>query len=665
MMHMKKKIVLAFAVGMNANFFRIGLVFLTLFFVRNDAVAQPEIQPWGNFSGIRIEGQLMPVETNISVVSKNWSAITATGKERQRPKYERKGNQQIVTTNIDSLFFVETVTDAPKNAAKINVQVAARTDQSLEGVYVKLIIPDAYYPVGTLMYDDFEGISLTSNVQILTNYLRKPIKELHIMTAQRDLYVNFESPTTVIIRTERVKGDNHHAIYIPIQTGDIKKDATAEKSFTIKVTGMVDKSPVALQINAAQAGRVFDGFGGNFRLQNPKTDPQVIDYCLQNMRVAWARVEMPFRFWQVNKNDNPIDSAKNGRLHPAVQKAMEMAQRVGKMGMPVILSCWSAPAWAVVGKPKFQPGPDGVWGNPLDTNSMLAIYKSIADYVTVLKEQYGVEISMFSFNESDLGINIRQTGQEHADLIKGLGAYFESRGLKTKMLLGDNSDATTYTFIDPALDDKSSYKYIGAVSFHSWRGWEKSTLQKWADAAAQIDRPLIVGEGSIDAQAWGYPAIFEEPTYALDEINLYTRLLNICQPASILQWQLTADYSPLAGGGIFGNNEPLRPTQRFYNLKQLAATPAGLKAIEANSDKADVSIAALGDADKNLYAVHIVNNGAARVANLSGLPATVKSLRIVVTNKEKSNAEGRKIAVTGGNARVEMEARSYITLTGE
>ncbi|RYE53741.1 MAG: hypothetical protein EOP48_13750, partial [Sphingobacteriales bacterium] len=71
--------------------------------------------------------------------------------------------------------------------------------------------------------------------------------------------------------------------------------------------------------------------------------------------------------------------------------------------------------------------------------ALLEIYKSITDYILYLKAHYGVEVSMFSFNESDLGINIRQTGEEHAQLIKGLGAYFASKGLKTKLLLGDNS----------------------------------------------------------------------------------------------------------------------------------------------------------------------------------------------------------------------------------
>ena len=115
------------------------------------------------------------------------------------------------------------------------------------------------------------------------------------------------------------------------------------------------------------------------------------------------------------------------------------------------------------------------------------------------------------------------------------------------MLLGDNSDATTFQFIEPALNDSASHRYIGAISFHSWRGWDKATLEKWAHAATQLKKPLTVAEGSIDAQAWGYPQIFLEPMYALNEINLYIRLLSICQPETILQWQLTSDYSLLAG----------------------------------------------------------------------------------------------------------------------
>jgi hypothetical protein len=341
---------------------------------------------------------------------------------------------------------------------------------------------------------------------------------------------------------------------------------------------------------------------------------------------------------------------------------MEMAQRLYKKGIPVILSAWSAPAWAVVGKPKLRPSPDGVWGNPLDSTKTKEIYKSIADYIFYLKEKYGVEISLFSFNESDLGINIRQTAEEHDKLIKELGAYFVSRGLKTKMLLGDNSDATTYQFIYPALNDPETHPYIGAIYFNSRRGWDKETLQKRADAATQLNKPLIVAEGSIDAQAWGYPQIFLEPSYALNEINLYVRLLSICQPESILQWQLTADYSLLAGGGIFGDTSKLRPTQRFWNIKQLSSTPENLQAVPISGDAKDISVAALGDDQKGIYAIHLVNNGASREITIKGIPKKISQFKIFVTDKNRDMEEEKNVPVENGEARFTLKQASFTSL---
>lgn len=605
------------------------------------AFSQAEIAPWGNVTGVRIEGQLFPFETRLILLDNN-QHMTATGKELQRPVYKRTGNEQVVATALQHIDLKERLIASTTNTAALNVFAVAKEAQTAQGLYLAVKVP--------------------GNAQLSVNgktvaAVNEPVRDLGFKSGNQVVKLVFSTPLTL-----KPYGNE---LLVPVHTGNFEKGDTASLQFTFTVNGKTDKSPVTLTVNAAAAGRVFDGFGGNFRLQNPATDPQVIDYCLENMRVAWGRVEMPWRFWQRNITDQPLDSAKAGRLHPAVKAAMEMAQRLYKKGMPVILSAWSAPAWAVVGEPKFQPGPDGVWGNPLNAAHTNEIYRSIADYISCLQTIYGVEAGYFSFNESDLGINIRQTPEEHAALIKGLGAYLQQRGLKTKLLLGDNSDATTWSFLDVALNDPATYPYIGAVSFHSWRGWEKSTLEKWAGAAQKTGKPLIVGEGSIDAQAWGYPAIFEEPVYALEEINLYVRLLNICQPASILQWQLTADYSPLAGGGIFGDQRPLQPTQRFWNLKQLAATPAGLQALQAASSRQDVSIAALGNKEKKQLMIHLVNNGAARKAVLNGLPAYVKELGVTVTSQQQAMKTKKTIPVHNGVASLDLESCAFITLAGE
>jgi hypothetical protein len=377
--------------------------------------------------------------------------------------------------------------------------------------------------------------------------------------------------------------------------------------------------------------------------------------------VAWARVEMPWRTWD---SDTMVDpTAKDtAQQDPRVRAAMEMARTMSKRGAPVIVSAWFPPEWAVIGPlPRNGGLVNGKRGNPLDPAKMNRIYASLTSYLLYLKQHYGVEAAMFSFNESDLGIDVRQTPEEHAALIKGLGAYMQSKGLKTTMLLGDVSDATPTWFIGAAMKDRATWPHIGAVSYHSWRGWSDSLLTFWLDAAKQIDKPLLVGEGSTDAGAYRYPLIFQESDMALYEIELYVRMLALSQPKSILQWQLTSDYSLLAGGGLYGDTTALRPTQRFWNLKQLASTPEKVAYVPIRCGGA-VSCAAMGDAATGRWAVHVVNTNASRNAVLTGLPSGVKSLRIYTTNGASDMKEGSRVPVRGGTARFRLDAASYVTV---
>ena len=626
-------------------FYSLGQFLLLL--VAQTVFAQSEVAPWGNVTGIRRQGQLFEFETSIEVVSKDGSHAVSTAKERQRPLYSRNGRVQVVRTNIDSLHIRETVMDRGVGRIKINLLLNSHVDTIPGGIFFCLKLPAKDYGNGRLHLINAYADSVNVNA-----------RGFDVRSATCQFKIMFDEALAVIIKKDTATKDL--LVYLQLARGKLHKGDSLQRNFTIKVAGNIDRSPVSIAIDTTKPGRPFDGLGGNFRLQNPKYDPQVINYCLDHLRVAWGRVEMPWRYWQPNEERDTSDTVK---LHPAVVKAMEMAQRLSKMGIPLILSAWFPPNWAVTGKVNFRPV-NGVWGNPLDPAKMPEIYQSITDYILYLQQHYGVAINLFSFNESDLGINVRLTAEQHDELIKGLGTYFLAHGLKTKMLLGDNSDATSYEFIYPAMNDPAAQPYIGAISFHSWRGWDTKTLQKWADAATKIKVPLIIGEGSIDAQAWGYPQVFQEPSYALQEINLYTRLLAICQPLSILQWQLTTDYSPLIGGGIFGNNEPLHPGQRFWNLKQLASTPAHLYAMPVNGNNNNITCAALGDNDKGIYTLHLVNNGAKRQITLTGLPASLKVIRLYVTNEKSSMKEEHLIKVEGNEIIFKVKASSYYTLVG-
>jgi hypothetical protein len=275
-----------------------------------------------------------------------------------------------------------------------------------------------------------------------------------------------------------------------------------------------------------------------------------------------------------------------------------------------------------------------------------------------MKQTYNTEVDYFSFNESDLGIDVRQTAAEHAQTIKTFGKIFADAGLKTKLLLGDTSDATPFDFIKVAMNDPQCTPYIGAISFHSWRGGTDEQLSRWGDAARTMKIPVIVGEGGTDAAAWNYRPMFVEPWFSLNEIDLYARICKLCQPEAILQWQLTDDYSILTGSR---NNQPLQPTQRFWQLKQLGSTPAGAPWLPIVCDKASVSAAAFGDA-RHGYAIHLVNNGPTRTTTIVGIPAEVKELRVFVTDDKRGMQEAGRVPVTAGSARINLEAQTFTSL---
>ena len=643
---------------MHANLRSVYLIILSILVLFVDsASAQSEFAPWGNVLGVRRDGQLFDFETSLKVFGLNDPAGHTTYKESQRPHYERNSvNKQTVTTNIDKVYFTEVVNDVSKGRIVINLRIAAKQDTFLKGLFFCITIPEGKYPHTKLKLEDPDISDFSSPSPFLNT-----ATGINITSAKRHFEIDFNGALPVSIKKDTSHGRHNVLIYVQLVAGELHKGDTLQNNFTIKVAGPINKIPVQIAVDTTKTGRPFEGLGGNFRLQNPTTDQQVIDYSLANLRVAWGRVEMPWRFWQPKQAMSPGDSAS---VPPPVKKAMEMAQRLSKLNIPIVLTAWSAPTWAIIGKPNFRPV-NGIWGNPLNPDSTTAIYKSITDYIIYLKVHYGVEVKLFSFNESDLGISIRVTPEQHDALIKGLGSYFAAHGVSTKMLLGDNSDATTYKFIYPALNDPDARQYIGAVSFHSWRGWDTETLQKWADAATKLNLPLLVGEGSTDAQAFGYPKIFQEPSYALQEINLYTRLLNICQPASILQWQLTADYSPLIGGGIFGNNEPLHPGQRFWNLKQLSVTPEHLYAMAITNHATDISCAALGDNSKGVYALHLVNNGTTRKVTITGLPANIRIIHFYTTNAVLNMQESNAVQVQNGQIKFKLPSTSYCTLIGD
>ena len=588
-----------FDIMKNLRIFQFGIVVLLCGILSLPLSAQTEVMAWSNITGVRVDGELIDFESSLRVGTLKGD-MEITGKEKQvRPVFHREGDMQEVTTTLRGVKFHQKVTDKGKGLVEISIDALSDTTLNQTAYYCIALSPENYVDAK----------------------VRTSGRKLTVTSANRKLEFKFNKSVKATVEKE----STGTVVYISLMS-ILKKAGRTALSMELHASGVIDHSDAEITLDMQNPGSLFAGFGGNFRLQNPAADPKVIDYCLENLRVAYGRVEFPWRLWQPEEESDPIAVAQNGGLNKRVEESLLMAKRLKAMGMPVILSCWFPPAWAIDGGPASYARQGGVIAYRLDSRKKEKIYKSMADYLLYAK-------------------------------LAGLN-------LPTRMLLGDNSDATTFDFILPALNNPETHKYIGAVSFHSWRGCDDVTLRKWADAAKAINVPLLVGEGSTDAAAHGYAEIFNESTFALYEINLYTRICAICQPLSILQWQLTSDYSLLWGDGIYGSKGPLRPTQRFWNIKQLASTPADALAIPVSSSKKNVNCAAFGNMVRGEYAVHMVNNGADCEAVISGIPAEVKELKVYVTNTKDCMKE-TAVKVENGLVRVHLPAISFITLLSD
>ena len=587
-----------------------------------------EVMAWSNITGVRMEGELVDFESTLGVGNPD-RYVEITGREKQNNvRYHRDGASQIVNIPLHGAHFTQKVTDVDMQTVHLEWTVEA--DETID--------ESAYFCL-TFSGDNYTDASF-----------RISGREIKVESPTRKVALEFDRRVKAFTR----KNDESTIVYVTLMPA-LQKGKKSSLSAVMKTSCTPRSEKALISLDLGRPGNMFVGFGGNFRLQNPKNDPAVIDYCLDNMRVAMGRVELPWRNWHPQEDVDPATA----ELHPHVKQSLEMAQRLEAMGMPVALACWFPPQWAL--EPGSVRKRGGVAALRLDPAKKEAIYRSLCSYIRFAKDRYGVEFDYFSFNESDLGIDVLHTGEEHRDFIKEFGAVLAAEGLPCKMFLGDNSDATTIDFIKPALADPQTHKYIGAVSFHSWRGCDDRTLKEWAQAAESINVPLVVGEGSTDAAAHRYPQIFNEATFALYEINLYTRICAICQPLTILQWQLTSDYSPLWGNGIYGSEGPLRPTQRFWNLKQLAMTPENSFAIPAVCNKDNMNVAAFSNISRGETAVHIVNNGAACEVEINGLPEDASKAIVHVTNAGQ-NSLAQALHPSSGSLSLTLPAESFITV---
>ena len=645
-----------------------------------EVFGQAECAAGGNLRGIRVDGELMAFRTSIR------AEVPAALPEGQAGRgggsggqFSRDGGGLIVTGSLTGggrgggpgggrgrsgapaagASYHATYKDVAPGTIEAEIQITSTTNLPLQGVFFAIALPRADYAGGSaqLLTPSVEAIPVPfapldrspgTNV-----YVRASAKGVRLISTRRQLELDLPAAAEFVVRDNRARSGSDLEVSFPLSLGALTNGQVVRAAFTLKATGEIDKSPARLVVDSSRPGRKYDGVGGNFRIQSP-ADAAQIEYNLEHLRVAWGRVAMPLDRWQPSEDVDPVEAATTNTLNTSVREAMEMAQKLARKNIPTVVSIWSAPGWALAA------GGGGRGGRArINPEKWDRVCKSIGSYLEYMKKNYDAEAVLFSFNESDMGINVLQSPQEHAEAIKRLGAYFVSRGLKTRMLLGDTGNPTGDRFIDAALADAEAGKYIGAVSFHSWNGGTTDQYTHFSQAARKLDVPLLVAEGGLDPSAHQYRAIFLEPWFCLNEIAQYVEICRVAQPLSILHWQLTADYSILTGGN---GGRPLEPAQRFWNIKQLGMTAPDSTAMPITCDNSKVIPCAF--ADHGACVVHLVNNGAARTATIAGLPASINEVRVFVTDSRRGIQDAGRRPAVQGTVQLPLDAMSSTSLVG-
>jgi hypothetical protein len=657
--------------------------------------SQAEIMPWGNIRSIHVDGEKMNLETSLRSVYTDWSGCISSERCNWQgtQTYSVAGNVTKMSHFLQALplNYAETFTEISQSSVKIDLSINATADINQSGTYFCIEIPGSEFVNGTLdIYADKTksgSVILKSSIpEGKTEYLKTKGNKIVVKTDKREYeviagnyteifvkqnfidrpgYLNDPLPVKKFVASDPNRPIADYQVYFTLIDGKAKKGVQKKAEYTINVKGSVDKEDVRISIEPGKPGRPFTGVGSNYRVNNIKKDSAVIFYCLDSIRVAWGRTAFDWKEWQPNENDYPLITARKGKLSKGFYDQIEMARILARRKIPIIVTIWSPPDWAIdTGRHNRQ----GLEHDPkisLDSKKIDKICKSIADYIGYLKTDYGIEVPLFSFNEIDYGVMVYQTPEEHAFYTKAFGKYFATHGLITKILLGDTGAGTVRSnkIVIPSVNDSTIHEYIGAVGFHTWHGCTPSDLKAWSLSAQKLNVPLMAVEGGPNSAEHRYPMHFLDKWFQLSEIDLYIRICRYAQVATVMEWQLTNNYSVLVGNGLYGDNGKLRPTERFWNLKQLGSTPKGSFAIPVDVVGPNITVAAFADILNGLYTIHIVNNSAQRKVLISNIPEGVEELNIYQTDFTRGMQHAGSVKVINGTAEVVLESACYTTVT--
>jgi len=333
--------------------------------------------------------------------------------------------------------------------------------------------------------------------------------------------------------------------------------------------------------------QIIQSIGGNYCQANysEHASDAIGNETLREFRPNHVRVALPMRIRIPSTRDQDY-RGKNFTSQPLVIEVLEELKRMkNEFGVKnFTISVWDVPD-------EFIVEPSKKAQRIIKPEAYDEVIQMLTDFFVKAKNEYGVEVDQFSFNESDGGYQIIFSPEATIAFIKKAGHQFEKAGLKTKFLLADTAQTKgTVEFATQIMADPTIRKYIGPLCFHSW--WSEdmpdNEFERVAGLGKAWNKEVWCSELGFDAMSWKIKDMNKNWDYALRFAKISHRMLKFAQVEVSLYWTWQNNYE------IMSSDLKIKYPSYYMTRHQVDFLNTGTQIVNSISSNPEVlSIAAI------------------------------------------------------------------------
>lgn len=476
-----------------------------------------------------------------------------------------------------------------------------------------------------------------------------------------------------------------------------------------EVRQLVDNTAVEITVDPVRKLQAFSGFGGNYQRDGQflpdggsassfGLDAANTLHIARNMKYKWARVNLHLFDWEWINDDNdpnttdyeerfrsrwgdpavPFDKQREG-LHfkGVVDRYLHIMKKWLPEGTRVIAYADTFPAWLMEGS-RIKKGMESEF------------VECVTSYMVYAKEK-GIEFDLFAFNNPYKGYPGFDQ-EEYPKMLAAVGKSFARNGLKTKLMLCDTKEFYTLRNYAKLANDMELRRYLGGVGFQLSGAIDGQMhgYRLWSDLAEHMGLPFI-------ATTYGR-SFGTSPTYLFEEVRTQQQLVQDLKVNAALlsnfiantrslkdnltfaqrvfpapdharaapSWQYNSRYRqgvPILdlAPWTYEEDDVLTGLRYMFTRQFCELTPEGY-VFDTQSSHPHVMVSGFHGKTGELT-LHISNAGPTRKADISGLPAGIKSLNAVRSGSGDGYHWAGPVILAGGKTKIELPAWSLVTLT--